>query len=83
MTFQEAHKGKIDLVTRRNLSITEVMVRLENYYSESKSCEIVTNAIFFDCWTDGNVAIICTNKESSNCKFVAVANGSYMKLIEP
>ena len=34
MTFQEAHKGKIDLVTRRNLSITEVMVRLENYYSE-------------------------------------------------
>ena len=41
------------------------------------------DAITFDCWTDGNVAVICTNAEGNNCKFVAVANGNYMKIIEP
>lgn len=83
MTFQKAHEGKTDLVTRRNLTYTELLVRLENYYSETQSREILMDATTFDCWTDGNVAIICTCKEENNCKFVAVANGSYMKLIEP
>ena len=83
MTFQEAHKGKIDLVTRRNLTYTELLVRLKNYYSEIHAREILMDAITFDCWTDGNVAIICTSKEENNYKFVAVANGNYMKIIEP
>lgn len=63
MTFQEAHEGKTDLVTRRNLSYTELLVRLKNYYSEIMAREIIMYAMTIDCWTDGSVAIICTSKE--------------------
>lgn len=83
MTFQKAHEGKTDLVTRRNLSYIELFARLKNYYSEIMVREIIMDAMAFDCQTDGSVAIICTSKEENNCRFVAVANGNYMKIIEP
>lgn len=81
--ISKAHEGKTDLVTRRNLSYIELFARLKNYYSEIMVREILMYAMTIDCWTDGNVAIICTSKEENNCRFVAVANGNYMKIIEP
>lgn len=83
MTFQEAHKnGKNGLVARRNLTQDELINRLTYYYDMSKANDIIRAVCLTDCWTDGDVVITSTYK--NDCvSFIAIANGNYMKLIEP
>ena len=83
MTFQKAHKdGNNGLVARRNLTEDEIRVRLSNYYSNDKVDHIINAVTCMDCWTDGNIVITSTYK-NAKITFIAVANGNYMKLIEP
>ena len=83
MTFQEAHKnGKNGLVTRKNLTEDELRTRLNFYFSDEEINKITNSVKFVECWTDGEIAIVCT-KTNDNIRFVAIANGNYMKLIEP
>lgn len=80
MTFQEAHKnGKNGLVTRRGLSEEMLRTRLSNYFSDEEINDIILLVTFCDCWTDGHIAIV----RIKNGQFVAIADGNYMKLIEP
>lgn len=82
MTFHEAHKnGNLGLVTRRGLTEDELRARLEFYFLNKDIDEIINSAKFVECWTDGQIAIICSSSEE--LRFVAVADGNYMKLIEP
>lgn len=86
MTFQEAHKdGKNGLVIRRNLSFDKLTERLLNYFTEDEIEDIINSSSItgvdaIGTWTDGNIVIIqsCLNHFA-----VVVANGNYMKLIEP
>lgn len=83
MTFQEAHKnGKNGLVTRRNLTEEELKERLIPYFFNQEIYNIIQCAKSMDCWSDGNIAIVFTGS-IENPRFVAVADGNYMKLIEP
>ena len=83
MTFQEAHKnGNLGLATRRGLTEDDLRDRLGFYFSNEEIDEIINSAKFVECWTDGQIAIIC-NTSSEELRFVAVADGNYMKLIEP
>lgn len=83
MTFQEAYKEDMSLVTRRNLTEEELRNRLKNYFSTEAIDEMVNSIIALDCWTNGEIAITCTFK-NDELKFIAIANGkNYMKLIEP
>lgn len=80
MTFQEAHKnGKNGLVTRRGLSEEMLRIRLSNYLLDEEINDIISLVSFCDCWTDGHIAIV----RISNGQFIAIADGNYMKLIEP
>lgn len=83
MTFQETHKnGNLGLATRRGLTEDDLRDRLGFYFSNEEIDEIINSAKFVECWTDGQIAIIC-NSSSEELRFVAVADGNYMKLIEP
>ena len=83
MTFQEAHKdGKNGLVTRRGLTENELRTRLNFYFFNEEIDKIIKSVKLVECWTDGEIAIVCT-EISDNSRFVVVANGNYMKLIEP
>ena len=83
MTFQEAHKnGKNGLVTRKDLTEDELRIRLTFYFIDKEIDEIINSVKFVECWTNGEIAIVCT-KTNENIKFIAIANGNYMKLIEP
>lgn len=83
MTFQEAHKnGNLGLVARRGLTEDELRTRLRFYFFNEEIDEIINSAKFVECWTDGQIAIIC-NSNSKDLRFIAVADGNYMKLIEP
>ena len=83
MTFQEAHKdGKNGLVTRRGLTEDELRIRLNFYFFNEEINEIINSVKSVECWTDGEIAIVCTGTDD-NSRFVAIANGHYMKLIEP
>ena len=83
MTFQEAHKdGKNGLVTRRGLTEEQLRRRLNPYFFNEEIYKIIQCAKAMDCWTDGEIAIIHTGTVYEP-RFVAVANGNYMKLIEP
>ena len=83
MTFQEAYKnGKNGLVTRRGLTEDELRTRLNFYFSDEEIDKIINSVKFVECWTNGEMAIVCTGSDD-NIKFVAIANGKYMKLIEP
>nr|DAX07189.1 MAG TPA: IseA DL-endopeptidase inhibitor [Bacteriophage sp.] len=83
MTFQEAHKnGNLGLATRRGLTEDDLRDRLGFYFSNEEIDEIINSAKFVECWTDGQIAIIC-NSSSEELRFVAVVDGNYMKLIEP
>lgn len=83
MTFQEAHKnGNLGLATRRGLTEDDLRDRLGFYFSNEEIDEIINSAKFVECWTDGQIAIICNSSSEELC-FVAVADGNYMKLIEP
>jgi hypothetical protein len=80
MTFQEAHKnGKNGLVARRGLSEEMLKIRLSNYFSDEEINNIILDVSCCDCWTDGHIVIVQIN----NGQFIAIANGNYMKLIEP
>lgn len=80
MTFQEAHKnGKGGLVARRNLSEEMLKIRLSNYFLDEDIKDIILASSCYDCWTDGRIAIV----QIDNGKFIAIADGNYMKLIEP
>lgn len=80
MTFQEAHKnGKGGLVARRNLSEEMLKIRLSNYFSDEEIKSIILASSCCDCWTDGCIAIV----QIDSGKFIAIADGNYMKLIEP
>ena len=83
MTFQEAHKnGKNGLVTRKGLTEGELRTRLNFYFSDKEIDKIINSVKFVECWTNGEIAIVCTGADD-NIKFVVIANGNYMKLIEP
>lgn len=83
MTFQEAHKdGKNGLVTRKNLSQDELYGRLLNYFHSIKCREIIGDVLICDCWTDGKIAITLMESKE-NPRFIVIADGNYMKLIEP
>ena len=83
MTFQEAYEnGKNGLVTRRGLTEDELRIRLNFYFSDEEIDKIINSVKFVECWTNGEMAIVCTGSDD-NIKFVAIANGKYMKLIEP
>ena len=83
MTFQEAHKdGKNGLVTRRGLTEDQLTRRLNPYFSNEEIDKIINSVKSVECWTDGEIAIVRTGA-NENIRFVAVANGNYMKLIEP
>ena len=83
MTFQEAHKdGKNGLVTRRGLTEEQLKERLKPYFFNGEIDKIINSVKFVECWTDGEIAIVRTGTDN-NIRFVAVANGNYMKLIEP
>ena len=83
MIFQEAHKdGKNGLVTRRGLTENELRTRLSSYFSIEEVDKIINSAKSVECWTDGEIAIVCTGT-ADNIRFVAIANGNYMRLIEP
>lgn len=83
MTFQEAHKdGKNGLVTRRGLTEDELRTRLNFYFFNEEIDKIINFVKSVECWTDGEIAIVYTGTDD-NSRFVAVANGNYMKLIEP
>lgn len=80
MAFQETLK-KEGLVTRRNLTADNLAKRLKNYYSDQEIINIICSAKSFDCWTDGDIAIVYTGKHPDP-RFVAIANENYTKLIE-
>lgn len=83
MTFQEAHtNGKNGLVTRKDLTEDELRTRLNFYFSGKEIDKIINSVKFVECWTDGKIAIVCTGT-NENIKFVVIANGNYIKLIEP
>lgn len=83
MTFQEAHKdGKNGLVARRNLTEVELESRLKNYFSDKEILSIIVGAKSYECWTDGNVVVVCTYGMDGE-RFIAIADGNYMDLIEP
>lgn len=82
MTFQEAHKNDTGLVTRRNLTETALRSRLKNYFSTDIIDEMIKSIIALDCWTNGEFAITATYK-NDEIRFIVIANGNYMKLIEP
>lgn len=83
MTFQEAHKdGRNGLVTRRGLTEDELRGRLNFYFLNEEIDRIINSVKFVECWTNGEIAIICTGTDD-NSRFITVANGNYMKLIEP
>lgn len=83
MTFQEAHKdGKNGLVVRRDLSEDELRKRMNFYFYGEEIEKILNDLKFIDSWTDGNIAIIRTGMVET-MRFVVVADGNYMKLIEP
>lgn len=83
MTFQEAHKdGKNGLVTRKNLSQDELYGRLLNYFHSNKCRKIIVDVLICDCWTDGKIAITLM-RSKENPRFIVIADGNYMKLIEP
>lgn len=80
MTFQEAHKnGKGGLVTRRELSEEMLKIRLSNYFSDEEIKDIILASSCCDRWTDGCIAIV----KIDSGKFIAIADGNFMKLIEP
>lgn len=83
MTFQEAHaNGKNGLVTRKDLTEDELRTRLNFYFSDEEIDKIINSVKFIECWTDGEIAIVRTGT-NENIRFVVIANGNYMKLIEP
>lgn len=83
MTFQDTHaNGKNGLVTRKDLTENELRTRLNFYFSDEEIDKIINSVKFVECWTDGEIAIVCT-KTNENIRFIAIANGNYMKLIEP
>lgn len=83
MTFQEANKdGKNGLVTRRGLTEDGLRTRLNFYFCNEEIDNIINSVKSVECWTDGEIAIVCTGT-ADNIRFVAVANGKYMRLIEP
>lgn len=83
MTFQDAHaNGKNGLVTRKDLTENELRTRLNFYFSDEEIDKIINSVKLVECWTDGEIAIVCT-KTNENIRFIAIANGNYMKLIEP
>lgn len=78
MTFQEAHKnGNLGLATRRGLTEDDLRDRLGFYFSNEEIDEIINSAKFVECWTDGQIAIIC-NSSSEELRFVAVADGDML-----
>lgn len=81
MTFQEANKDSKDLFCRNNLTYDETVKRLGNYFTEKEIFDIMTSANSVVSWTDGYIAVICTNEV--NRKYTIVASGIYMELIEP
>lgn len=81
MTFQEANKDSKDLFCRNNLTYDETVKRLDNYFTEQEIFDIMTSANSVVSWTDGCIAVICTNEV--NRKYTIVASGIYMELIEP
>ena len=83
MTFQDAHaNGKNGLVARKSLTEDELRTRLNFYFSDKEIDKIINSVKFVECWTNGEIAIVCT-KTDDNIRFIAIANGNYMKLIEP
>ena len=81
MTFQEANKNSRKLFTRINLSYDNAEKRLKEYFSDQEVDEIMNDAILCTSWTDGEIAILCTDKKRRI--FAIVAPGIYMELIEP
>ena len=81
MTFQEANKNSKDLFCRNNLTYDETIKRLEKYFTEQEAFNIMVSVNAVVSWTDGHIAIICTDKVSR--KYTIVASGIYMELIEP
>lgn len=81
MTFQEANKNSKDLFCRNNLTYDETKKRLEKYFSEQEVLDIMISVNSVVSWTDGHIAVICTDKIGR--KYTIVASGIYMKLIEP
>ena len=62
----------------------ELRARLRFYFFNKEIDDIIKSVKFVECWTDGNIAIICTsNSNSEDLRFVAVADDNYMKLVEP
>lgn len=83
MTFHEANKdGKNGLVTRKNLTRNELENRLKNYFSDQDVFNIIIEVNGCQCWTNGDIAIVSTGTPSDP-KYITIANGNYMKLIEP
>lgn len=81
MTFQEANKNSKELFCRNNLTYDETVKRLGKYYTEQEAFNIMISVDAVVSWTDGHIAIICTDKVRR--KYTIVASGIYMKLIEP
>ena len=94
MTFQETNKNSRDLFCRNNLTYDETIKRLEKYFEDDETIkrlekyfteqEITNIMISVDSlvsWTDGHIAVICTDK--TNKIYTIVAFDIYRELIEP
>ena len=81
MTFQETNKNSKDLFCRNNLTYDETIKRLKAYFTEHEAFNIMISTDSVVSWTDGRIAVICTDKVIR--KYTIVASGIYMELIEP
>ena len=81
MTFREANKNSKELFCRNNLTYDDTVERLEKYFDEEETFRIMNSACSLISWTDGHIAVICT--DNYRRKFTIVAPGIYSKLIEP
>ena len=81
MTFQEANKNSKELFCRNNLTYYETITRLEKYFSEQEIFNIMIGVDSVTSWTDGHIAVICT--DNIDKIYTIVAPGCYMRLIEP
>lgn len=82
MTFQEIHKDSKKLFCRNNLTYCQTIKRLEKYFASDEVLNIIIRADNATSWTDGNIAVICTDKTSEK-KYTIVAPATYMELIQP
>ncbi|MBQ7673529.1 MAG: hypothetical protein IJT36_03270 [Alphaproteobacteria bacterium] len=81
MTFQEANKDSRELFCRNNLTYDTTVSRLKKYFSGDEVQDIMGWATSVVSWTNGRIAVLCTDKVAR--KYSIVASGIYMELIEP